>query len=329
MIESDVPDDVDLNILGLEPAEERAYRALVDLAAASPAVLADRLRLPASDARSLLRRLESLGLASRSGGDQERHVAAAPDLALRAMLVARRDELRRSELAINELTELYRRTAGSRAPGDLIEVVIGSDATRQRFEQLQLGAEREVMAFVTAPTVVQSAEDNPAEDAAVRRGVRYRVILERDVLDGPGGLSQAEQATRQGEEVAVVDTLPMKMIVADRSVALVPLSSPGEEPGALVVHARGLLGGLIRLFEWTWDRAAKLHLGAEEGDEDVTALDRKILALLFAGLTDEAVAKQLQLSPRTVQRRVRHLMDLSGATTRLQLGRYAPERGWV
>src|SRR4051812_767477 len=55
----------------------------------------------------------------------------------------------------------------------------------------------------------------------------------------------------------------------------------------------------------------------------------EVLSLLLAGLTDASVAKQLDLGLRTVQRRVKRLMDLTGVTTRLQLGWHAYERGWV
>jgi DNA-binding NarL/FixJ family response regulator len=58
-------------------------------------------------------------------------------------------------------------------------------------------------------------------------------------------------------------------------------------------------------------------------------LDSRILGLLLAGLTDQAVANQLNLSMRTVQRRVRALMDLVSADTRLQLGFHAARRGWL
>jgi DNA-binding NarL/FixJ family response regulator len=54
-----------------------------------------------------------------------------------------------------------------------------------------------------------------------------------------------------------------------------------------------------------------------------------VLSLLLAGLTDASVAKQLDLGLRTVQRRVKRLMELTGVTTRLQLGWHAYERGWV
>jgi DNA-binding NarL/FixJ family response regulator len=50
---------------------------------------------------------------------------------------------------------------------------------------------------------------------------------------------------------------------------------------------------------------------------------------LLAALTDQAVANQLGLSMRTVQRWVRALMDLVAAESRLQLGFQAARRGWL
>jgi len=67
-----------------------------------------------------------------------------------------------------------------------------------------------------------------------------------------------------------------------------------------------------------------------EGSSDGLAeLDARILGLPLAGLTDQAVANQLNLSMRTVQRRVRALMDLVSADTRLQLGFHAARTGWI
>ena len=58
-------------------------------------------------------------------------------------------------------------------------------------------------------------------------------------------------------------------------------------------------------------------------------VDLQVLSLLIAGASDARVAKQLDVSLRTVQRRVRSLMDATRATTRIQLGWAASERGWV
>ena len=58
-------------------------------------------------------------------------------------------------------------------------------------------------------------------------------------------------------------------------------------------------------------------------------MDRRILALMLAGLTDQAVAGQLDLSLRSVQRRLRHLQDLAGVDSRMQLGWYAARHDWA
>ncbi|MFI6950139.1 helix-turn-helix domain-containing protein [Streptomyces sp. NPDC050422] len=47
------------------------------------------------------------------------------------------------------------------------------------------------------------------------------------------------------------------------------------------------------------------------------------------GLTDPTAATQLGLSPRTLHRRLRRLMDLAGVRTRMQLGGHAVRHGWV
>jgi hypothetical protein len=216
---------------------------------------------------------------------------------------------------------------------DLIEVVTGANAVSQRFLQLQFGAESEVCALVTDRPVAVSGMENQAEEDAAQRGVAYRVVVERDVVTAANGMTELAAALSRSEQVRVVDRVPTKLVVADRSTALVPLTGRFAEPAALVVHASGLLESLMGLFEVVWRQAMPLRLeGAvliEEAPEQPDGTDLQILSLLLAGLTDASVAKQLDLGLRTVQRRVKRLMEIAGVTTRLQLGWQAYERGWV
>jgi DNA-binding NarL/FixJ family response regulator len=70
--------------------------------------------------------------------------------------------------------------------------------------------------------------------------------------------------------------------------------------------------------------------GVVENDPgEVDELDAQVLALLLSGLTDQAVAGQLGLSLRTVQRRISQLMAKAGVTTRIQLGWHAARKGWA
>ncbi|MEU0738848.1 winged helix-turn-helix transcriptional regulator [Streptomyces sp. NPDC006134] len=322
-----------LGVLGLDETHEAAYRTLVSVGAADVPDLARRLALGEQATERALRRLERQGLAAQSSARPGRWVAAPPGVALGALLTRQRHELEKAELAAALLAEEYRAAAAEPAVHDLVEVVTGAAAVAQRFLQLQLGASEEVCALVTGHPMAVSGTENDAEEQAAGRGVRYRVVVERAVLDLPDGITELTAALGRGEQVRVVDRVPTKLVVADRSLALVPLTARSAEPAALVVHASGLLELLRGLFESVWRDALPLRLGAsgvtEREPDGPDPTDLEILSLLLAGLTDASVAKQLDLGLRTVQRRVKRLMELTGVTTRLQLGWHAYERGWV
>ena len=131
-------------------------------------------------------------------------------------------------------------------------------------------------------------------------------------------------------------SLPLRLIIADRQIGLVPLSSAADADqgaGALLIHPSGLLDALQTLFDLIWQSAAQLVITAngvgEASGDSLQDVDAQILSLLLAGLTDQAIGNQLGLSLRTVQRRVSQLMDRAGVTTRLQLGHEAGRRGWL
>ncbi|MEU3729596.1 winged helix-turn-helix transcriptional regulator [Streptomyces sp. NPDC033538] len=322
-----------LGVLGLEDTHESAYRALVSVGAADVPDLARRLALGEPATERALRRLEQNGLAAQSSARPGRWVAAPPGVALGALLTQQRHELEKAELAAALLAEEYRAAAAEPAVHDLVEVVTGAAAVAQRFLQLQLGASEEVCALVTDNPVAVTGMENDAEEQAIGRGVRYRVVVERSVLDQPNGITELTAALGRDEQVRVVDQVPTKLVIADRALALVPLTARSSEPAALVVHASGLLELLSGLFESVWRGALPLRLGAsgvsEHDPDGPDGTDLEILSLLLAGLTDASVAKQLDLGLRTVQRRVKRLMELTGVTTRLQLGWHAYERDWV
>ncbi|MCX4547355.1 helix-turn-helix transcriptional regulator [Streptomyces sp. NBC_01387] len=324
-----------LGVIGLDDLQESAYRSLVALGAAEVADLAHRLALSETDTERALRRLERHGLAAQSSARTGRWVAAPPGVALGALLTQHRHELEQAEIAAALLVEEFRAEAREPAVLDLVEVVTGANAVSQRFLQLQLGASEEVCALVTGGNpIAVSGDDNDAEAQAATRGVSYRVVLERVVLEAPGGIAGLAAALGRKEQVRVTDRVPTKLVIADRSLAMVPLTGRGAEPAALVVHESGLLESLRGLFEAVWRQALPLRLSDQGELSEVTepgpdSIDLQILSLLLAGMTDVSVAKQLELGLRTVQRRVKRLMELTGVTTRLQLGWHAYEKGWV
>ncbi|GGS03134.1 hypothetical protein GCM10010169_54800 [Micromonospora fulviviridis] len=321
-----------LDVLGLSRKESAAYRALVALPSAAPAELAGQVGGDEDEAAQLLGVLEGKGLAARSVGDTARFVASPPATAFGALLLQRQNELRLAELELGSLTELYRAASAGRGVAEVVDVIVGVPALRQRLEQLQLGARSEVMTFVKAPVAIISGAENTAEDAAVARGVHYRVLLERGMLDEDVDIDGIVAARNAGEDIRIAESLPLKLFIVDREIAIVPLitSSDVATAGALLVHQSGLLDALIALFELEWAAAMEVTTSADDfAGTGVDDLDVQILTLLLTGLTDQAVAGHLRTSLRTVQRRVRRLMDLARVQTRMQLGYQAARRGWL
>ncbi|MEU8527578.1 MULTISPECIES: winged helix-turn-helix transcriptional regulator [Streptomyces] len=321
-----------LGAIGLDDTQEAAYRGLVRLGGADEADLARRLALSETTVTAALRRLEEQGLAARPRAGH--WVPAPPGVALGALLTRQRQVLDDAERTARLLADTYRTETAEPAVHDLVEVVTGASAVSHRFLQLQMGAVDELCVLVTGTPVAVTPMENPVEDAAVARGVSYRVVLERDALALPGQLSELAVGLGRRQEVRLVEQVPTKLVVADRTLALVPLGGHGSEPAALVIHASGLLELLMGLFERVWRKALPLRLGSggeliehEPAGPDET--DLRILALLLVGMTDASIAKQLRLGLRTVKRRVKGMMDLAGGTTRIQLGWHAYELGWI
>ncbi|WP_328670474.1 helix-turn-helix transcriptional regulator [Streptomyces sp. NBC_00328] len=326
-----------LDVLGLEPDDEMVYRALVGRPNSTATLLSDLLAVPRAHVDKALSRLVGWELVVRSADEQ--FTAAPPAMAFGALISRRRDGLRMAEQALVTLAEEHRAAMTGNSINDLIEVVTGRDAIRHRFLQVQQAARTQVRSFITAPFLAVPPEENTAEPMAIDRGVHFRAVLDRAVLAEPGIITDAIASLRNGVQLRVADQLPMKLVLADAELGLVPLAvTPAGEPGAVLLHRSGLLDALDALFETVWRTAHPLELSGtgteaetavELGAEGPGDLDRRILALLLAGLTDQTIAAQLGLSPRTLHRRLRHLMDMAGVRTRMQLGGHAVRHGWA
>lgn len=73
-----------------------------------------------------------------------------------------------------------------------------------------------------------------------------------DTLSDAGRLGTIRQLATLGEQSRVVPALPMKMVVFDRRLALLPLAAAADADWSvamLIVHTSRLLDGFINLFE--------------------------------------------------------------------------------
>lgn len=330
-----------LEAAGVSRLEEHAYRLLVGVLEAEPADLARDLGVTVAEAGRLLESLRAKGLASlRDYEDPPRFAAIAPDVGLGPMLLSTLESIELARRTVSDLADEYRSNIRRRDAGQLVEVIVGRPAIRQQIRNLQLGARKELLWFCRSGHVVMPSEDNSEEFEMLARGVRYQVIYERALLEEPGMIHNVAEGIRKGEQARATARLPVRMAIADRSVGLCPLvtdrGGPGE-PTAALIRDSHLLTALVALFESYWSSASPLHISGgdyetvlvEDVGETIGSDDLYLLSLLVAGVSDKAIATQLGVSQRTVQRRIRALMDQVDADSRTQLAWQVASRGWL
>ncbi|MBB5786472.1 winged helix-turn-helix transcriptional regulator [Jiangella mangrovi] len=319
-----------LQALGVTPLDEEVYRTLLRYPGSTSEDLADLAGHAASTLRRSVRRLEELGLVTRLAGTPVRLLPARPDVAVDVLVAQRQQEL---ALARESARGLLQEMSAEHVheSGDLIEIVRGRPAVAHRFMQMEQTVTRELLVLDRPPYAQTLDQPNDREYELLARGVRCRGIYAPEGLERPGRLDELRRLVDAGEEARTSPVVPLKMAIADGEVAILPLSFEQSAEQALVVHASTLVDALVSLFEVLWDLALPLaglegtgqQTGAGEADAAVAAL----VPLLVAGLGDQAIARQLGVSPRTLSRQLAVLMETLGARTRFQAGVLAVARG--
>ena len=319
-----------LRALGLSDLEERVYELLVERASASPRDLAQVLDSGEDQVDQALRALGDRGLVLALVGDEERFTATAPEAALDALVFEQERTLAQIRAHGQELAARARRATEHRRPEELVAVVVGNASVNASFDQLQRAAVREVLTFDRPPYPGSGGHaKNELGEQRQREGIVYRTIYDACVLDNPGWLARVQAEVAQGERGRVLVDVPLKLVIADRTMALLPLLHEDEwnEQATLVIQPSVLLDSLVALFEALWARA--VPFGAARNGPEVDPELVEIVSLLATGMTDERIARHLGTSDRTIRRRIAAALEALGAETRFQAGLRAVQAGWI
>lgn len=322
-------------VLNVDPADERVYVTLVGRPELSPAELARDLGLTAEQVSASLARLAERQLVHRAGDDAGWFIPAAPDVSIAALVNERQRDLDKVLLAVPDLLAQYHQAIARNDPASRIEVLTEPKGVHTPFIEHMAAAQSEVMIFdcdnnATWPV---HADEIEVEAPLLRRGVQCRVIYDLDTVSGGDRLDAIRQLTELGEQSRVVPSLPMKMAIFDRLLALVPLATATNATwsvAVLAVRSSRLLDGLINLFEAYWERGPVLSTAlAGSSFDPLSAAEHETLELLCTGMKDEAIARQLGISPRTLNRRIIRLMTVLSVSSRFQAGAQAARLGLV
>lgn len=263
------------------------------------------------------------GLAER-GQDGDGPVVHPPEglLARRAHQLEVRARLMR-ELS-PPLEALHRVTGGRPEPS--VQSIRSPEGLRSTFYELQTSAREQLRAMDRGPYVAtRGASPGPEQLQAMRAGVVYEVIYAAEVIEDEETREEVYEAVRLGEVARLLPSVPMKMVLADDDAALVVRVMTGGHVEGFLVQPSLLLDTLHGFFDALWQLA--MTIVPTRATDDPTEQERMVLRGMANGLTDEAIARELGISERTVARRISRMQDVLATRSRFQLGLQAARRG--
>lgn len=326
-----------LQFLGVSVDAGIVYQTMIKYPRVSIVELSLWLTWPEDRMNRAFSELEQLNLIKAGWQGQDVPVLANPDTALHdlleqqeAALARHQDDMARSRTLVSNMLSEYDQAQAEQSEFPN-QRVLGLEAVQAFADSLAESCTSEMMSFSPGgPPRGEQEEADRAEDLRLLdRGVRIRRLYLDSITNDTSALGYARWLAEHGGEVRTVPSLPVRMSVYDRTVAIVAIDPQRSAEGIMVLRGTGVLAALCAFFDYAWAPATELGAPSNRDDEGLTAQDREVLRLLADGHTDAVVARKLGISVRTTRRMIAELAERLGARSRFQLGVRVGAVGWL
>ncbi|HET7800933.1 MAG TPA: helix-turn-helix domain-containing protein [Humibacillus xanthopallidus] len=325
-----------LGVFGVEARTEAVYRAMLEHPTADLATIASDVGASVEQVRAELDLLADLMLVEVVAGARP-FQAIPPEQAI-AVLVAREEErlaerqrqVTEARADMGDLVQSFVRSRTLQGPDGLVEEIDDPRVVTSRLYQLTQAARERVSFMLPGDALPPGAIEPSArlDDELLERGIPLRVIVTDASLEAPHWRGHLARQVTRGVQARSHPAPPHRIVIVDGTVAILPRD---DSSGALVVHGPDLVAPTAALFDAIWQAAIPLvpdTVGTADG-EFSDARVRQVVALLAQGQKDEAIARRLNVSVRTVRRLVSAALSALHAESRFEAGVLAVKRGWV
>ncbi|KAE8762632.1 helix-turn-helix transcriptional regulator [Georgenia thermotolerans] len=318
--------------LGLDATAIAVYRALLASPSLTHSLLAERTGLTAEALHAVLDTLEGKGLLRRSHEDPAGVRTESPQVAFERLLSQEEIKLHRAQEQLStirtgaaELVDEYQRSV-TRRRGE-VEHLVETDEIVARLVELGENVNASIDSVVTiAPTAHQLRESMRDEEQYFARGIKLRTVYPAAARHDELVIEYSRWLAERGGAAKTSLTVPNRILIYDGEVAVLMFDPEDYTRGAVVINTPGAIAALRTLFEVIWASGADL---VPANEDELRPEESELLQLLAKGLKDEAIARQLGISIRTVRRMINILSSRMETSSRFALGAKAAQRGWL
>ncbi|WP_327088480.1 helix-turn-helix transcriptional regulator [Nonomuraea sp. NBC_01738] len=297
------------------------YRTAERRASWDAAEVAAELGADPVDVEAAIGCLEELGLLRPSSHDPAGYLVVNREMALFRLLDLERSiagrfqhELARCREGLSTLLRDF--TPGERFDGGVRVEHLRSPAELGAYLDHRAGLvkRRELVIHADAPEQETLARDT----GVLSRGVTLRILYPAEVAARDRVREHCRELLRHGADIRVGGYLPLRMVVMDDDLALLPIDPHDASYGSVAVHSIEIVKAMSSVFTYHWSAAAPIAEAAEGSGESLSHQERVIIRMLAVGAKDEMIARRLRVSSRTLSRAIGTLLDRLGVETRFQ-----------
>lgn len=275
--------------------------------------------IPVMEARGMIRRLDSASWR-----------VLPPDVVLPAYAMRLEDQARAVRSSVTAMARLFEQSE-ERSRGleafEGIRIMTNLGDVRQGIARLVGTARAQVMTvyadspvcreLLTAGREVHERDLHNSSGEPIHVRANYS-----DTLMGEPALPDVMRwRASAGEEQRVTPAMSLTCVANDTGLSLVDLQDDNGGPHGLMISDRAFSRAISDLCRWAWPMGRPWRHGT--GSDRIAGESPQsqiILQMMAAGASDAAIARYLRVSQRTVERRVRAIMDQLNSTTRFQAG---------
>jgi DNA-binding CsgD family transcriptional regulator len=305
-----------LEPFGLAHTANLIYREALEHPGQTPENLSVTLTIPLTDIEEGIAELSSLGLAVTT---LHGAVVTIPMSDAALIVIARQ----KSEHFAQHVHATQSIIEGER--------IVGAEHINGAIRRLRDEARDEIATFVPGgaqkPVNLEVARTHNTE--MFDRGIRSRTIYLSSVQNDPTTRDHIKWLSQHGARVRTAPTLPIRMMIADAKVAIIPTYPANATLGITVHRDPGTVTALHALFEKEWKTATPWGTVFSPHTVDISAREKVIFELLATGRKDDAIARELAVSPHTVRKSITAVEKRLDAATRLEALYKIIKHGWL
>ncbi|MGW4240131.1 LuxR C-terminal-related transcriptional regulator [Streptomyces sp. NPDC004749] len=296
----------------------------------------DRLGAPADLIEQARDELLRVGLLTLSPDSESPATATTPEAALLRLLTAEEeaatrltDQIRRTREQIDAMRGVFLPLHTARAGSATGEIVSGQDMIARVLGDMADLATSEVLSINPGPVLPQEvlAQGLRRDVRLLERGVAVRSIHLRPMTRIIHSMAHLQELRDAGAKLRIASIVPFRFTLVDRVQALVPALHTNAADAMMVLRGEAVTALLVKVFEMCWASASPLEPAGAGHEDELSAQQLWVLRLMATGRKDEAIARELGLSVRTLRRVMADLMTRLGVESRFQAGFEAARRG--